>query len=223
MQIEKWVAVNNHFLGAIESFSVNIEDANEGEMLERVIWASLESAFPTTLHKSPEVQIGKKRRELTDVFSTYEHGSFLIEAKDLSVYKTGLGKNLKDRTDSVQKQVRKAIKQLKGAVKAFSREDAIFDCKGEELTIDRSQPPHCIVLITELMECGDWSEVFKLMVEAIEGTGACFHLMDFREFMTIVKASSSKPELLDSNLMERCKLFCESPDVHIRSSIITPE
>ena len=74
-------------------------------MFERAIWASLTSVFPQTFYKSPQVQDGKQRLELTDVLSFYEYGSFLIEAKDLSVLDAGYHRDQLRRTASVQKQI----------------------------------------------------------------------------------------------------------------------
>ena len=48
-------------------------------------------------------------------------------------------------------------------------------------------------------------------------THGFFHLLDLRELITLLKGSSGKAELLDYNLMERCKLFAEHRSVHIRS------
>ena len=46
-------------------------------------------------------------------------------------------------------------------------------------------------------------------------TGAFFHLLDLREFITLLKQSSGDPKLIDYNLMQRCKLFYEKKSVHI--------
>lgn len=136
-----------------------INDANEGETFERAIWASLESVFPLTIHKGPQVQTEERVRELTDVLAVYQHGTFLIEGKDLSVLHAGYERDQDRRTRGVQKQVRKTIDQLVGAVKIVLRGDRVMDDQGAELNVVRDQPPHCIVLITELMHTGDWSGV----------------------------------------------------------------
>lgn len=223
IQIEKWTAANIHFLGTSDTFGVNIEDRNEGEVFNRAIWASLESAFPLTLHKSPSILRGENYRELIDVFSSYEYGSFLIECKDLSIFSGASHRSMERRVANTMKHSRKAIKQLTGACNALKRGDALFDANHRELSIDRDKPPHCIILLTELVHSGDWSDVVARLVKAIQNTGAFFNLLDFREFMTIVKASSGKPELIDYNLIGRCEMFCKNPDAHIRSRIVAPE
>lgn len=217
LTIEPWRSNNNHFLSVRESHAVTIDDKDEGEIFERAIWASLESVFPLTLHKGPEVKIGEKKREFTDILAFHKYGSFLIEAKDISVLRAGVGRSLERRTKGVQKQVKKAIGQLVGSCKALKRGEKIYGFNETEIDVERKNPPHCIVLITELTHSGDWSETESKLLEAIESTGAFFHLLDFKELIALLKGSSGSPELLDYNLMERCKTFIQCKSVHIRS------
>lgn len=198
------------------------DEENEGEIFERAIWASLESVFPLTLYKSPQVKIGEKMRELTDVFSFYSGGSFLIEAKDLSVINAGYHRDQKRRTAGVQKQVKKAITQLVGASKAFIRGELIFDAKNNELNVFRKIPPHCIVLITELIYWGDWKDIETQLMEAMKQTGAIFHLLDLNEFISLLKCSSGNPEIIDYNLVERANLFAKRQSIFIRGQPSMP-
>lgn len=217
--LEPWRVNNVSFAGVRTHQTITINHQNEGEMFERAIWASLESVFPFTIHKGPEVQIGQKLREFTDVLAYYEHGSFLIEAKDLSILQSGYERTQERRTKGVQKQIEKAIVQLKGASNALKRGDRIFDQTGKELKVVRDKPPHCIVLITELMHWGDWGKIESQLIEAMKSTGAFFQILDLREFIVLLKASSGNAMLLDYNLMERCKSFIQQGTVHIRSEI----
>jgi hypothetical protein len=93
----------------------------------------------------------------------------------------------------------------------------VFTAKGEELLFDRQKPPHCILLITELVHSGDWSKIEDQLKEAIKETGAFFHLLDLRELIGLLKACSGKAELIDYHLMNRCKQFVQTGSVHIRS------
>ena len=219
VSLDRWRTNNVSFIGFRGYHTITIDNQNEGEMFERAVWASLESVFPLTLYKSAQVKIGNKTRELTDVLAFYEYGSFLIEAKDLSVLQAGYKRDQERRTRGVQKQIRTAITQLIGACKAVTRGDLVFDVTGEELNIVRDKPAHCIVLITELMHWGDWSGVEEQLIEAMKSTGAFFHLLDLREFITLLKGSSGKAPVLDYHLMERCKVFAKNGSVHIRSQV----
>lgn len=217
--LEAWRINRNYFIGIRESHPIEIDDLNEGEILERAVWASLESVFPLTLYKSPSVQIGDKRRELTDVLSFYEYGSFLIESKDLSILRSGYERNQAKRISGVQKQITKAIKQLVGACKAINRRENVFDQNGNNLELVRDKPAHCIVLITELEHSGDWSYITNELIASMIDTGAFFHVMDLRELIILLKGSSGRADLLDYNLMERCKRFVQVRSVHVRTQI----
>ena len=214
--IDVWKSNNICFIGNDTCCDMNISSKNEGANFENTIWSSLESVFPNTLHKSPQIRQGEKTREFTDVLAHYENGSFLIEAKDLSVIKAGFNKEETKRLSGIQKQVKKAIKQLVGATKAFKQGSVLLDTKGNEINVDRSIPPHCIILIAELMTCGDWDEITQQILEAIKQTGAFFHLLDFREFVVLLKQSSGDSKLIDYNLLERCKLLREKKSIFIR-------
>lgn len=216
-ELEKWKIVTNIICGVDGHEEIVIDNRDEGQTFERVIWASLESIFPTTLHKNPRVKNGEKLRELTDVFSFYNFGCFLIEAKDLSVLNAGYDRNQARRIAGIQKQVKKAISQLIGASKRFMCGNDIFASDGTKLYIERNNPPHCIVLITELMCCGEWTEIVDQLIEAMQETGAFFHLLDLQELIMLLKASSGRAELFDYNLMQRCKFFVEKRSVFIKS------
>ena len=218
--IEPWRINNNTFIGIRESHTVVINEGNEGEVFERAIWASIESVFPLTIYKNPQIKIGGNTREFTDVLAFYQYGSFLIEAKDLSILQSGFDRNIERRIKGVQKQVKKAIGQLVGSCKALKRGDNIFDAIGTELNVEREKPPHCIILITEMLHSGDWTEIENGLIKAMKSTGAFFHLLDFRELIVLLKGSSGKPELLDYNLMERCRSFVQCKSVHIRSQVV---
>ena len=213
----EWKTVDLFLYGSQSFEKINISDKIEGKNFENIICGSLDPVFPTTLYKNPKVKKGNNIREFTDVFAYYEYGSFLIEAKDLSVIQAGYNKDESKRLSGIQKQAEKAIKQLIGAAKAFKCGDSLFDDKGNEIIVDRSHPPHCIILITELMFSGNWDHIINNMIEAMEETGAFFHLLDLREFTILLKKTSGKPEVIDYNLMQRCKLFTDKKSVFIRA------
>lgn len=215
-KIGKWETYDIYFASTDSHRGINIADKSEGKNFESIVQASLEFVFPTTLYKNPQIQHGDTKREFTDVFAYYKYGSFLIEAKDLSVILAGFNKDEKKRLSGIQKQARTAIKQLIGAVNAFKRGEDLFDTNGNKISVDRNPSPHCIVLITELMTCGDWSEITKQLLDAMEQTGAFFHLLDLRELITMLKQCSGDPALIDYNLAERCKLFIKNKSVFIR-------
>jgi hypothetical protein len=145
----------------------------------------------------------------------------MIEAKDLSVLNSGFKKDMNRRVSELKKQIKKAIKQLIGSCKAVSRGEKITDSNGNEIVFDREKPPHCIVLVTEMMHFGEWSDIEEKMTLAMKETGAFFHLIDLREFVMILKGSRGKPGLFDYNLIKRCEECVKLRSLHVRT-LITP-
>lgn len=179
--------------------------------------SSLVSVFPSTLYKNPYYKKdNNKEKELTDILAFYKYGSFLIEAKDISIIKSDFDINKVRRILTIQKHLKKAIKQMTGAVKNFIEGKKIYTTNHEEINVDRTQPPHCIILITEFIHEGDWNEVEDLLFDAIDQTGAMFHIMDLGEFIELLKASSGQPEIMDYNLMQRWKTLMENHSIYVK-------
>lgn len=216
-RLSEWTAGHLSFIGDQEAHTILIDNRNEGEMLENAIWASLESVFQTGLYKSPQVQIGLKTRELTDVLAIYQLGVFLIEAKDLSVLQAGYERPQSRRTIGVQKQVAKAIGQLVGASKCIKRGERVASSNSIPIEVNRTKPLHCIVLLTELMPDGDWSSLVTQLINAMTETGDFFHVLDLTELIMLLKCSSGSAARLDYNLIRRCQRFAEVRSIHIRS------
>lgn len=214
-----WVASIISFTGVLQHQTVVLTDQNEGSVLEKITWASLESVFPLTLCHSPQVRIGKKPRELTDVLAFYEYGTFFFESKDLSVIQAGIGRGRERRLKGTQKQAHCAIEQLVGASKVAKRGEVVTDSDNEIINLVLDKPIHCIVLLTELMHEGDWSEIEEALINAMIETGDYFHLFDLRELIILLKASNGEPHRFDYNLIKRCERFIESRSVHMRSRI----
>lgn len=212
-----WTANIISFAGTRHHQTVILTDANEGGVLEKTTWASLESVFPLSLYHSPQVHIGNKSRELTDVLAFYEYGTFFFESKDLSVIQAGIERGRERRLKGTQKQAHYAIEQLVGASKAAKRGEVVTDSDNEVINLVLDKPIHCIALLTELMHEGDWSNIEKALINAMIETGDFFHLFDLREFITLLKASNGEPHLFDYNLIKRCERFVESRSVHMRS------
>lgn len=212
-----WVLNQVSFVGFRESHTITLDDPDEGSAFEKATWASFESVFPLTLYRSPQVVSGSKARELTDVLTSYEHGAFLIEAKDLSVIRARKERTRHRRLKGIQKQTKKAIGQLIGASRMIDMGKTITDHTGNELSLALDQPLHCIVLLTELMHEGDWSEIVAMLKKAMIETENYFHVLDLRELIKLLKISKGEAQLLDYNLIKRCEHFVELDSIHIRS------
>lgn len=213
--IDSWNTIDLYSYDDKNSYKFNIKDGHEGENFEKEIVSALTSVFPSTLYKNPKFKKGEIYRELTDILAFYRYGSFLIEAKDISIKNSEFHTSKTRRILRVQTHVKKAIGQMIGAVKTFMKETTIYANNEEEINVNRDQPPHCIILITEFIHEGDWSEVEKLLFNAINETGAMFHIMDLKEFIELLKASSGIPEIVDCNLMKRFECLMKNHSIHV--------
>ena len=158
-------------------------------------------------------------RELTDIMATHEYGTFLMESKDLSVLRAGINRSRDRRLKGIQKQGLKAISQLVGASKTARSGARVLNHEGNSVELVLNQPMHCIVLLTELMHEGDWSEVVSALLEASLETKEFFHILDFRELISVLMFSNGDARLVDYNLMKRFECLVQSKSVHIRSRI----
>jgi len=212
-----WTANRISVVGLHDRKDIVITNKIEGDVLEAVTWSALESVFPLTLRHRPQVKIGDKSRELIDVAASYEHGSIFFEAKDLSILNATMQRTYERRISSVQGHIKKAIGQLVGASKAVKRGELVFNEDGSLLDLNLSKPIHCIVLITEFIEDGDWHDVHSTIYRAMKETGDFFHVLDLRELVMLLKISKGKPDHFDYHLIKRLKLCIENKVVHVRT------
>ena len=105
----------------------------------------------------------------------------------MSIFQSGFLREQERRTKGAQKQTQKAITQLVGASKAAKRGDPITDRDGRPLSMNLEQPFHCIVLLTELMHDGDWTNIEEQLRQAMIETGDFFHILDLQELITLLK------------------------------------
>jgi hypothetical protein len=214
-----WKFINNFFVGLGDRSKLCLKDKDEGKGFEDSIWSSLECVFPSAIFKRPIVLCNGGERELTDVVTYYKYGSFLIEAKALSITSECLERSIERRLNGIQKQVKKGIAQLVGAVKNVKSGCIIKDYRGNILDFNRGIPPHCIVLVSELVHSGDWYKVETQLFEAMKTTKCFFHVLDLSDFMRYLKGSKGTPEFLDYNLIKRAELFAKKRSIHMRSCI----
>lgn len=219
LTIEPWRANHISYVGVGTHNDVVIDSPDEGGIFEAAAWASLEGMFPMSIWRSPTVTIGAKQRELADILAFHRFGTFLVEAKDLAVLSADPLRRRERRVAGTIKQAQKAIGQLVGASKALRRGEVVRDANGHPISPVIAQPMHCIVLLTELMHEGDWTQVERSLRQAISDTGEFFHLLDLSELIYFAKVAGTRSTHFDALLMERFRHFVEIGSVHIRVSV----
>ncbi len=211
-----------HGVGAnsAEQFLVT---GDEGPMHEQIIWHLLEGLFDSNIFRSPETLLGGKWRELTDIFCSGEYGNFLIEAKAISVLQTDHQRSTTRRVSNLQKQVKKALSQLEGAIRAIRSGQEIRDHAQNTIDFDRSLVPHALVLVSEILPFGDWDGIVKEIAETAMRTGAMVHVFDIKELLQFVRASESSINKFDYLLMKRFENFVAEPSVFRQTKFIREE
>lgn len=223
-EITNWNIINKTFVGYADAQEVKILDKDEGGTFEKQIWFSMESLFLNDIYLNPIVQQDTKERELTDILAHHKYGNFLVETKALGILNLEKEQTIERKAANVKKQVLKGIKQLVGANRNIKRNLPILSNSGKPINLDTSLVPHCVVLVSELIPLGDWSEVEKEIILAMMNEKMYLHVMDYQEFMKYLKASMGRKERLDYYLMGRAERFIEhGGQIHMKTSFIKRE
>jgi hypothetical protein len=217
--LSNWIIMNNTFIGFNERNKLNITDNDEGDLLEKQTWAVLESVFLTSLYRQPRINDKQGFRELTDVLAYHEYGCFLFETKALSVLNLEKERNMDRKVSGLKKQIAKGIDQMKGTAKKVASGVVIYDQKGGVIDFDRTIVPHCIVLVSELLPFGNWTEIENKMISAMKEQRMCLNVMDLRELTTYIALSQGNKNRLDASLLDRVKQFVQFKDIHMRVAI----
>jgi hypothetical protein len=207
------------FIGYNDNANIILNTDNEGELLENIAWAPLQSVFNNNnIFKNPQVYSKNNLRELTDILAYYQYGIFLIETKSLSVNNI-VDDDINNQVDKIKKHIKKAINQLVGAKKVIERQEKIFDIrtKNEIPVIHTNNPPHCIVLVENIYPFGNWDDIVDTICQTIIKEEIFLHILDLTEYIKLIKYSRGEIELIDYNLIERCKLFIDIKNMHIKS------
>ena len=87
------------------------------------------------------------------------------------------------------------------------------------IQFNKSIIPHCIVLLSELLPFGDWSEIVNEIINVMMNENIFLHVLDLLEFMKYIKMSAGKKEYFDYYLMQRAKAFIENKNIFLVATI----
>jgi hypothetical protein len=220
IMIKDIIYMDSIFIGYNENNEITINTDNEGKLFENIVWAPLQSVFCENIFKNPQVCRKKHLRELTDILAYYKNGVFLIETKALSILNI-VDDDINNHVDKIKKHIIKAINQLVGAKKVIERQESIFDVqtKREISVVHSDNPPHCIILVENIYPFGMWNDIVEIIYQTIIKEKIYLHILDLTEYIKLIKYSKGKIELIDYNLMMRCKLFTETRNIFIKGTL----
>ena len=220
LEVPEWHSLKSHYITNRASSSlISIFEVNEGRQQEEIALWLIDNLQPTGAVISPQIH-GKKVRELTDLLISHEYGPILIESKVLGIISRDRLPNRSKLAADLIKDLQRATGQLIGGVKNLRRGCRITDIEGRELEVERTKPPHVIVLVPELsllFEATQFGGEFIRTASA--SVGGFFHILDPFELLRIVQAAemiSARSKSLspimafDYYLMERAKRAARS-------------
>jgi len=130
-----------------DTVSAILDDGAQQEAL--ALWLT-DSLTIEGAHVNPTVTAPSGSRELCDVIFGYDHGTFLIESKALNVLTRQQLPTRDELRGDVVKHVKKAVKQLGGAIRYLRLGYPVIGASGEALELDRESPMHLIILVPDL-------------------------------------------------------------------------
>jgi hypothetical protein len=239
--LEEFTPLTAHFVG---SGTVTLEDDNEGGELELLAFQALESLCPLGTFLEPDVRDGDRLRELCDVLAVSrfrelaEEGLFVVQSKVAAAPVGGAKRSTSRRAASIQKNILKAISQLKGAIRLLKAGTPVSRGRGgESIEIDPPMPElrevveplnlreranevgNGIVLVSDMHHRVDWKEVARKLIELSQATNYCCQVMDLRELQRLVSLSSGRPVKFEYHLLNRWKLMVQEENALVRAIV----
>lgn len=190
LQVSEWNPMRSHYItNRVSSSLVAITDADDGGQQEELALWLIDNLQPAGAVKSPQIH-EPKARELSDLLLSHEHGAFLIESKTLSIIARAALPNRAKLTRDIVKHLQKATSQLIGGVKNLRRGHRITDLDGRDIEVERTKPPHVIVLVPDLSLLSSATEFGGNFIRKSSAeTGGFLHILDLSELLRVVQAA----------------------------------
>lgn len=102
----------------------------------------------------------------------------------------------------------------------IAEEVAVFDQLGEEICFNKKLVPHGIILVSELLQFGDWKEIVISLQEAMIEGNMMIHLFDMNEFIHFISYSNGDKDQFDYLLMQRIENFVKKQSVFLSSKFV---
>jgi hypothetical protein len=198
-----------------------INDADEGSKLERSIHLVVDSIYPGNCYISPDVQEQSTRRELADVLGFDSDFICVVQAKALAVLSVSSQRSSSRRTGNVEKDIKKALKQLAGALTNVRSGSGLFR-RGENTPIEIPNPKtslaHAIVVLSEMYTFVDWNAVAASVAKlsTTDAHRALFHVVDIRELASLA-SNCKNAETFSNRLVQRWLVVREKGTAYVRA------
>jgi len=224
---DKWKFIHSTYISnQLNESTIHLSEEVEGNHQEELALWLIDNIHPKGTYHSPQINTKSGKKELTDLLLTYNNGCFLLESKALSVFCRDSLPNQADLANDIGKHIEKAIKQLKGAVRQLKLGTSIYSISGDEVSVERIKPAHCLIVVSELALVSKTNMIgLNAMRNFMISTNAYIHLVDPSELMRIVQVANiihsknnkmSKIEAFDFYLLERARMAMEKETLNIQ-------
>jgi hypothetical protein len=228
-----WAEIFSHYVtNRLTESILSIISENEGDQQEELAVWLVDELSGIGAVKKPQVEEGAKSRELSDVLLNYVGGSFIFESKALSILDRDALPDRKKLAKNTEKNVEKAINQLRGGCRSIKKGSRVFDVSGETIPVTRDLPIHCVILVPDLSLIAESSTVHPGRIKqfALDTDGCMLHLLDPSELLGTVrnalllseKSQHTSPMVaFDFVLIKRFEhaLMASTLDLHFRVKI----
>jgi hypothetical protein len=197
-----------------------IDDKAEGLKLERLIHVVVDSIFPGNSYISPDVQDGRILRELTDILGLDSDFICVVQAKAMAVLTVDEQPSSR-RTGNVEKDIKKGLKQLAGALTNIRAGSLVFPHKEKApiAILNRDTAlAHAIVVLSEMYAGVNWRAIAAKVAEASgsEVHRALFHVLDIQELANLA-ARCKNAETFSNRLIQRWFFVQEKGTAYVRA------
>lgn len=177
-------------------YNIDNTDHSEGVAQERHITTSLEYIYDKKTHHSPQIATKENQyRELIDTLCFDSNGILLLESKVLPVLSANRNRQTKRIKASIQKNIKKGLKQLKGAIRFLKSDIIIFNRNSLEIFIpDRDKLPiYAILLISDMIIDDEENKILakELINLSTNQESIFFYIFDFKQLQRIIAFSKN--------------------------------
>ena len=212
-------------MGEPVEFTMTQED--EGAVFEQLIFFSMNELYRGQSFLRPIVKITQRERELADLLSLdYDQKIMsLVQAKAIASLQVRMDQSSEKRSTSTEKQVKKALKQLTGAIRQIRAGNQVFDCNHNTIRIPDPAKSiiHAIILVSELYPFADWKKIGSELTAISDNDEymALFHVLDLLELQQLVTNSKS-PDSFHNYLLQRWVMVKKTGTAYVRGRTRRP-
>lgn len=195
---EEWKLIEMRYVTSQLSAPMqSLADMDEGGQQEQLVEWIADGIIPENIHRSPQVKISDvNERELVDVIATSELTYFIFESKSLTILGAEVIPERQKLAKNVAKHIKKATKQLRGAIRHISDKKFIFDKESKLKIAIPESPGHAIIMVPDLGLVNEFNDPgAKLLKHFLETTGHTLHILDPSELLRVVQGALRFVEL----------------------------